>query len=169
MFQSDISKKYIGRINSLDIKEFILIIILGLFLTDIVTFLDIHGLREILTFLYLTIVPGTLIIQIFRLNKLKFLNKFVLSIGLSLSTVMFMGFVVNSFYPLILKPLSLFPLVISFNIVILILSLIAYNRNKKDFEMTDLFNFKIDTKGKLVSPMIISILFPFMAIFGTIL
>ncbi len=160
---------HINKIKSLGAKNYFVLIILTLFLTDIIILLDVPGLREILAFLFFTTIPGLLIVQILRLNKLEFLKKFVLSIGLSLSLIMFIGLLLNSFYPLILEPLSLMPLLIAFNVSTVVLMLFAYHKNKKDFDIRDVFNFKIDTPNKLISPMILSILFPFMAIFGTYL
>ncbi len=158
-----------AKIRGLSAKEFYISIILTMFLTDIVILLDIPGFRDFLAFLYFTIIPGLLVLQIFRLNQLEFLKKFVLSVGLSLFVIMAVGLLLNSLYPLILKPLSLMPLLISFNVSTTALTLIAYHRNKNDFDITDIFNFKIDVKNKLASPMVLSILFPFMAIIGTYL
>lgn len=157
------------EIKNLDARQYFTVLIAITVLADLVILLNIPLLRQILGFLCFTIIPGLLILHILKLNKIEFLKKFVLSIGLSVSFLIFAGLLVNSFYPLILKPLSLEPILISFNVILLILAFIAYKRNKNDFDVNDVFNFKLDLKGKLTSPLIFPILFPFMAVFGTYL
>lgn len=155
--------------KNLDVKQYFTFLVAIIILTDIVILFNIPFLRQILGFLCFTIIPGLLILHVLKLNKIEFLKKFVLSVGLSVAFLMFGGLLVNSFYPLISKPLSLEPILISFNIILLILAFIAYKRNKDDFDMKDVLNFKLDLKDKLTSPLIFPILFPFMAVFGTYL
>lgn len=75
----------------------------------------------------------------------------------------------NYLYPFISEPLSLFPLFVTFNIIIILLSIIAYHKNQEEFKIQKIFNFKVDTNNKLISPMIFSTIFPFLAFFGTYL
>ncbi|CAD7775867.1 hypothetical protein AIOGIFDO_01851 [Candidatus Methanoperedenaceae archaeon GB37] len=157
------------KLKNLDARQYFAVLIAITVLADLAILLNIPFLRQMLGFLCFTIIPGLLILHILKLNKIEFLKKFVLSIGLSVSFLMFAGLFVNSFYPLILKPLSLEPILISFNVILLILAFIAYKRNKNDFDINYVFNFKLDLKGKLTSPLIFPILFPFMAVFGTYL
>ena len=63
-------------------------------LTDIVVLLDIPFSRQILGFLFLTILSGVLILQILNLDKLELTEKIVLSIELSVSFLMFFGLLV---------------------------------------------------------------------------
>ena len=88
-------------------KKWFVLLVSILLLTDLIIFLKIPILRPILGFLYFTIIPGLLILHILKLNKIEFIKKFVLSVGLSVAFLIFAGLLVNSFYPLILKPLSL--------------------------------------------------------------
>ena len=155
------------EIKNLDAKQYFAVLVAIIVLADLVILLNIPLLRQILGFLCFTIIPGLLILHILKLNKIEFLKKFVLSIGLSVSFLIFAGLLVNSFYPLILKPLSLEPILISFNVILIVLAFIAYRRNKNDFDITDVFNFKLDLRGRLASPLIFPIIFPFMAVFGT--
>lgn len=159
----------LGNINNFGIKKWLLTLISILFITDIIIILDVPFLREFMAFITFTTIPGILILHILRLNKIEFVKKIVLLVGLSITFLMFMGLLLNSFYPIILKPLSLAPVLISFNVVLLILAFAAYIQNKNDFNLNDFLNFKIDLNGKLVSPLIFPALFPFMAIFGTYL
>ena len=157
------------EIKNLDVKQYFTVLMAIVLLTDLIILLNVPFLRQILGFLCFTIIPGLLILHILKLNKIEFLKKFVLSVGLSVAFLMFGGLLVNSFYPLILKPLSLAPILISFTIILIILAFIAYKRNKDDFDVGDVFNFKMDLKDKLTFPLIFSFLFPFMAVFGTYL
>ena len=146
-----------------------MLIISMLFLTDIVILLNVPFLREIISFLFFTIVPGAIILSILRLNKINFLKKVVLSVGLSISFIIFAGLLLNSLYPILIKPLSLIPLLVSFNLILVVLALIAYQRNKDDFDVRDIFNLNLDMGNKLKSPMIFPVIFPFMAVLGTYL
>ena len=156
-------------LRSLAAKKYFAILIAIILLTDLTIFINFRILRQVLAFPCFTIIPGLLILHTLRLNKLAFLKKFVLSVGLSITFLMFVGLFINSFYPLISKPLSLAPILVSFNIILATLAFIAYKRNKNDFNVKDVFNFKVGLKGKLLSPLLFSILFPFMGIFGTYL
>jgi uncharacterized membrane protein len=62
-------------------KEWFVIIITILLLTDLTILLDIPFLRQIFGFLFLTILPGLLIIKILKSNKIESTEKFVLSVG----------------------------------------------------------------------------------------
>ena len=157
------------EIKILNVKQYFTVLIAIIILTDLTILLNVPFLRPIQGFLCFTTIPGLLILHILKLNKIEFLKKVVLSIGLSVAFLMFAGLLVNSFYPLILKPLSLAPILISFNIILIMLAFIAYKRNKDDFDMKDVFNFKLDLRDKLTAPLIFPILFPFMAVFGTYL
>jgi len=157
------------RIKNFKAKEWLIIIISTLLLTDLIVILNIPILREISTFLCFTFIPGMIILQIFKLNKIEFIKKFVLWVGLSVTFLMFGGLFLNSLYPLILAPLSLGPVLVSFNIILILLAFWAYKRNKDDFHIKDVFNFKVNIEDKLISPLIFSLLFPFMAVFGTYL
>lgn len=155
------------EMKNLDAKQYFAILVAIILLTDLIILLDVPFLRQILGFLCFTIIPGLLILHVLKLNEIEFLKKFVLSVGLSVAFLMFTGLLVNSLYPLILKPLSLIPILISFSIILIIFTLIAYIRNRNDFDIKDIFNFEFDLKDKLISPLIFPILFPFMTVFGT--
>ncbi|AEG17952.1 DUF2206 domain-containing protein [Methanobacterium paludis] len=158
-----------NKIKNIKAKEWLMLIVSMLFLTDILVLLNIPFLREIESFLFFTIIPGVLILQILRLNKMEFLKKAVLSVGLSLFFMIFAGLILNSFYPILMKPLSLSSVLISFNILLIALAIIAYMRNKDDFNLGDMLNFNFHLGGKLKSPLIFPLIFPFMAILGTYL
>lgn len=82
---------------------------------------------------------------------------------------MFGGFLLNLLYPLVLAPLSWGPLLIAFNIAVLVLLFIAYWRNRGDF--TTGYSIDIETgKFNINLPFIVfPVLFPLLAICGTYL
>jgi uncharacterized membrane protein len=158
-----------SKIKSFKIKEWLIILMSVLFITDILIILNVPFLREFMAFICFTTVPGILILHIMRLNKMEFLKKSVLLVGLSISFLIFAGLLLNSLYPLLLKPLSLLPVLVSFNVILIILALVAYWRNRDDFKLGDFLNLKIESNAKLNSMLIFPVIFPFMAVLGTYL
>ncbi len=158
-----------NKIKNLQAKEWFIITLVLLFITDLVILLDLPLLRDIIPFLFFTIIPGFLILNILRQNKLEFILKSLLSIGLSISVLMVIGLLLNSLYPFLSRPLSLTPLLLTLNIVMIILAVFAFQRNKEFFNTSTIFNIKFKLGNKLLSPIIFSFLFPFMAVLGTYL
>lgn len=150
-------------------KKWIAVLVALLFITDIVILLNIPLLRETMAFIYFTTVPGILILHISKIDKAEFLKKFVLMVGLSISFIIFTGLLLNSLYLVILEPLSLVPVLLLFNILLIIMAFVAYWRNRTDFQFHKFFNIKIDLDGKLTSMLLFPAIFPFMAILGTYL
>jgi len=140
-----------------------------LLLTDLCIIFNIPLLRQILGFLFFTFVPGWLILEILKLREIEFVKRIVLSIGLSITFIMLGGLAVNSIYPYLLKPLSLDSLLISFNIILFLLGLWAYWRNRSDFHIKNIFNYHIDLKGKLKFPLLIALILPLLSILGAYL
>lgn len=145
-------------------KGFFLLILIFLALTDLAIFLDIPILRPALGFLFFTIAPGLLILHILKLGRLGLTERLVLSVGLSVSFLMFFGLLINYVYPLLgyTTPLSTNSVIISFSIIIIILTIISYIRNK-DFSF-NLSSFRLDTSEKAF--LLLPAFFPLMSIFG---
>lgn len=148
------------------------IIITALFITDLAILLNIPFLRQIFGFFCFTIIPGLLILDILKSNRIDPPKKFVLSYGLSISSLMFIGLFLNFLYPVFgaSRPLSAISLVISFTLVILFLCFIAYKRNKTEFCSSKVFNIELGIKrDQFLSPLIFPIIFPILTIFGVYL
>jgi len=116
-------------------KLFFGILIFGL-ITNLLVLFDIQYfyLRAIFSFVFLTSIPGLLIMLMFRIRKIGFWEYLVYTIALSIAFLMFAGLAVNLILPWLYitdKPLSLTPLLISFDIILSIFGIIAYKRNKK--------------------------------------
>lgn len=106
-------------------------------LADVSIFFNIPVLRQVLGFILLTFVPGFLLIEIVQLLKNP-LEKVLFAIGLSVSFLMFVPLAMNFVYPIfgISRPISLFPLVITFSLVLAGLSLFVYQKSTSHFQIT---------------------------------
>ena len=145
-------------------KECFVFIILILLLTDLSILLNIPFLRQILGFLFLTLLPGLLTLQILKLNKIDLTEKFVLSVGLSISLLMFFGLLINNLslslgYE---TPLSTLPLLISFNLAFIVLAIIGFKINKTPIFSLPNVNLSTFEKAFLIVP----VMFPALSIFG---
>ena len=135
-----------------------------LLLTDLTILLNIPFIRQIFGFLFLTILPGLLILQILKLNKIESTEKVVLSVGLSISFLMFFGLLLNNLslsfgYK---SPLSTVPLLICFNLAVIALIIVVYRMDKNVAFSLPNFNLSTSEKAFLIVP----ILFPALSIFG---
>ena len=151
-------------IKNVGAKEWFALIIAILLLTDLAILLNIPFLRQILGFLFLTILLGLLILQVLKLNKIDFLEKFILTWGLSISFLMFFGLLINNLslslgYE---TPLATIPLLISFNLAFIVLAAVGYKVNKESLFSLPNFNLNASEKAFLIVP----IFFPAISIFG---
>lgn len=124
--------------------------------------LELPFIRQIITFVYLTFVPGILLLGLFRINNHGTTEIILYSVGLSLSFLMFIGFLVNTFYPIfgITKPLSEIPLIFTISIIVISLCAVLFFGKEE---------FKIPIPGRkdATSPIVLLLaLLPFISIFG---
>src|SRR3989344_6874795 len=146
-------------------------LLLFLLVVDILVGLDIKiiYLRQILGFLFLVFVPGIVIMLILKIREVGFWEYLVYTVGLSISFIMFAGLAVNWILPWLKitdRPLSLWPILISFNIILLVMGYFAYKKNA-DLKPLDITHPKLDTINKIffIAPMI----FPPLSILGAFL
>lgn len=159
------------QMNDWEISKFLTVIlaiqlaILGVIGLDTVG-LQIPILRQVVVFVSLTFIPGILIIRIFKLHKLGNIETLLYSVGLSIATLMFTGLLMNTVYPFfgIPGPISITPLIITISVVVLVLCVLSYMRDK-DFSDPSY----IDIKNILSPTVLFLCLIPFLAIFGTYL
>ena len=135
-----------------------------LLIADLAILLNIPFLRQIFGFLFLTILPGLLILQILKLSKIEFTEKIVLLVGLSISFLMFFGLIINylSLSVGYKTPLAMIPLLILFNLAFIVLAVIGYKANKEQIFSLSNINLSASEKAFLIVP----ILFPALSIFG---
>jgi uncharacterized membrane protein len=93
---------------------------------------DVPGLRQIVGFIFLTFIPGILIIRILRIHKIGLIESLAYSVGLSLAFIMFSMAAINFILPLvgISRPISLLPVTATLAALTLILMAIAYVRDR---------------------------------------
>jgi len=139
-------------------------------IVDILVHFNLNFLyiRQILGFLFLVLVPGLLIMLCFKIRSIGFWEYLVYTVGLSVAFIMFAGLAVNWTLPLLNitdQPLSLYPILVCFNIFLIALGITAWYRNKDlEHEFT---TPKLDTINNIffITPM----LFPVLAILGAFL
>ena len=155
-----------GKIGA---KSYFISLIGVVLITDIAILLDIPVLRQVLGFLCFTIIPGLLILHIFKLNEVSLLKKSLLSVGLSLSFLMFGGLLINAVLSAAgySTPLSTTSLVISFSLVLLVLCFVAYWRNRGRLLPPSIPRLQMSASKSLLSLLLFPILFPLLSVLGT--
>ena len=145
-------------------KEWLVYILSIIVIADLSILLNIPFLRQILGFLFLAILPGVLILQILKLDKIEHTERFVLAVGLSISFLMFFGLLLNNSLLNIgyERPLTNIPLLISLNIAFIALAIVGYNINKNSIFSLPNLNLTTSEKAFLIFP----ILFPVLSILG---
>ena len=128
--------------------------------------LQIPILRQLIGFVYLTFVPGIIILRILKLHKLGNIETLLYTVGLSIATLMFTGLLTNTILPFfgISRPISITPLIITISVVVLVLSILSYVRDKNFSDPAH-----IDIKDVLSPPALFLCMIPFLSIFGTYL
>lgn len=158
----------IFQLNDWEPKKFlrmmvaIQLMMLGIIGLDLIG-LDIPILRQVVGFVYLTFVPGIIILRLLRLHRLGIVETILLSTGLSISFLMFSGFFLNLILPSlnIDSPLSFWNVVISITALLTLLSVLSYRIDK--FDMYELPPLKISHSALYL------ILLPILSIVGTYL
>jgi uncharacterized membrane protein len=94
--------------------------------------LDIPGLHQAVGFIFLTFVPGILLLRIFRIHDINTIESMTYSSGLSVALAMFSGTAVNFLLPLmgIAHPLETLPLLTTSVVEIIALMAIAWLRDR---------------------------------------
>jgi uncharacterized membrane protein len=125
---------------------------------------DVPILRQIVGFIFLTFVPGILILRILKIHNIGSIESLLYSVGLSIAFVMFTGAFANFVLPFIgsSKPISTFPIMTTLATFTLILAAVAYKRDK-DFS-TAPRKFNVSEIAHL--PYLFLFLLPLLAILG---
>lgn len=160
------------QLNDWKMRDFLILILavqlilVGLISTEALGFRITLAFRQIIGLIYLIIIPGSLILRILGLHNLKTINTFLYTVGLSLTLLMFTGFFMAIIFPLIgiSKPISQIPLITTFSIVIITLSILSIFRDKEFYSPS-----YITPNIALSVPVLSFSLIPFMAVFGTYL
>ena len=157
------------QMNDWKIKKFFVIILAiqlalwGLIGMDAIG-INVPIARQLVGFIYLTFVPGILLLRILKIHGIGNIETILYTVGLSISTLMFTGAFMNALFPSfgIPGPISSVPLVITIGAIILILCGICYKVDR-DFEHLTFIDFK-----NVLSPSVLFLcLIPFLTILGT--
>lgn len=134
-------------------------------------------LKQIITFIYIIFIPGIALLKILRIHKLGYIETILYSVGLSIASLMFIGFFMNTIYPLIgmHKPISINYLIITLSLFISILFIILIRdkdsqkyKNYKD-EDNDKENIQISLTPSMLLIIILLLLIFSFSILGTYL
>ena len=159
------------QMNDWEIKKFLKIVLAIQLAVWGVISLDAAGLqipilRQLIGFIYLAFIPGIILLRILKLHKLGSIETLLYTVGLSIATLMFTGLLMNTGYPFfgISGPISVTSLIITISVVVLILCVLSYVRDKNFSDP----NY-IDVMDVFSPPALFLCLIPFLAIFGTYL
>ncbi len=157
-------------LNDWKFKEFATVIILLQVLMWVVGFFSFNEMHipifnDIITLLYMALVPGIIILRILKLHKLGNTFTTLLSVGLSIFSVLAVGLFMNQVYPLIgiSRPLETIPLLVTFTIYNMILLAVSYKRDKEYFHYSSSkLSFKLLTSNQFICLCIL----PLIAMIG---
>lgn len=138
--------------------------LLFIVLTTIFIILDVPLARQFLGFIYLTFIPGLLILLALGIDKVDFSKKVILAVGLSISFTIIIGLVLSFLSNVgLTEPLSTIKILISFNFIFLTLMLISYVFHKdKEFNLP---NILLNNEEKIYLSIIFFL--PVMALIGS--
>lgn len=142
-------------------KNLLLLVILLTLAFCLVVFLDLPIIRQIFSFFYLTFIPGLIFVKLLNFNDFNKLELLLFSVGFSIAFLMFTGLLVNELGPVfgLNRPLSILPLMVSINLLVLIFGLFVYQK-KMDF---DFKNFGI-SKTSILSYVFLAL--PIISVIG---
>ena len=157
------------QMNDWEIRKFLKVMLAIQFLIGGAVGLDVVGLqipimRPLIGFVYLIFVPGIIILRILKLHKLGNIETLLYTVGLSITALMFTGFLMNIIYPFfgIPGPISTTSLIFTLSMVVLCLCYVSYKRDKEFSDPSF-----IEIKEILSPPLLFLCLIPFLSIFGT--
>lgn len=154
-------------LNDWEIKKFLSVVLIIHTTLICLIFLESIGfeipiIRPLVGFVYLTFIPGFLILRILGVNSGDSIENVLYAVGLSLSSLMFVGFVMNAFLPFfgIYNPISEYWIIFALNVFIILLTVISYFINKNKFSTPKAV---VDSSSRLI----VLLLFPCLAVIGT--
>jgi len=159
------------RLNDWNIKDFLLVVLALQIAVVASIVLDVLGLgiplfRQITGFVYLTFVPGFILLRVLKLHNLNVIENLLFSIGLSIAFLMLIGLLMNALYPImgISQPISTLPLMLTISAVVLIFCILAYVRDK-NFSSPNMTSIK-----DILPPAVFALLLlPLLSVLGTYL
>ena len=128
--------------------------------------LQIPILRETIGFIYLTFIPGVLLLKILKFRELDPVDSLLYSVGLSIAFIVTMGLLANDLYPVIgiMNPISFVPLMSTISVFVLVLCGISYLRSESSSQP-----IQMQLTRTSFAPALFLCLIPFFSILGTLL
>jgi uncharacterized membrane protein len=161
----------IFHVTDWDMKKFLTLVGIIQLLMIFTLFIDVTGVKiptfQILVgFIYLAFVPGVLLLRILRIHHLPTTEMILYTVGLSISSIMFLGFFISLIYPLIgiTKPFAYFNIISTVTCFVLLLMGLAYYRDRK-FSAESV----IDPQFIWAPSTLFLLLLPFISVLGTYL
>lgn len=150
--------------NNWKSRNFLIIMLVLQFIMYGIVFLNIPIARQVIGFLYLTFIPGIILLRILKLGKLDMAEIILFSVGLSIAFLMLTGLLINELCPLIgvSKPLSQVPLMVILNSLMLLLCFLSYLKDKD-------FSFSVAENIKLHPLTILLFCLPLLSVIGVLL
>jgi uncharacterized membrane protein len=150
-------------VNTRTPKTLLLIVFLSMLVFCLVVFLDIPIVRQVIGFLYLTFISGFVFLKILNFDRLSGLETLLFSVGFSVAFLMIAGLLVNELAFIIgfSQPLSLVPLMIVLNSLILIGGVLVYLKR----EDVGFWNFEPIKKSPFV---LLFLCLPILSIIGAL-
>ena len=113
-------------------KWFLLFALFLQFTFDVTVLFDVPVAKQVIGFLYLTFVPGFIIVKLLKLDESDGLEIVLFSAGFSVVFLMIIGLLTNEFYFIfgVSQPLSVVPLMIVLNSFMLVGGVLVYLRSE---------------------------------------
>jgi len=113
-------------------KQILMVILFLQFIFYFTVTFSIPIARQVIGFLYFTFIPGFILVKLLKLDELDWIETLLFSVGLSIAFLMLGGLLINEFFFLfgVSQPLSLMPLIITFNTLILMGVVLVYLRSE---------------------------------------
>jgi uncharacterized membrane protein len=156
------------RMNDWSIKKFIFFVLLiqlcvwGLIVIN-QSVMQLLIISQLIYFIYIIFIPGIMLLRIFNIHRIGSVETILYSVGLSITTIMIVGLLINLFYPLvgIGHPISLIPLIITYSILTILLLIACYYTDTGVYS-----NDVISLKSLINSPVLFICLIPLLMIIG---
>lgn len=126
---------------------------------------DISNIRQIIAFLYITFIPGFLILRCIRLDSIDSTQSILLSVSLSLGYCIICGYLLNVISPLlgIFNPMSALNVLALLVIPSMIMSVYCYIDGRREINSP----IYIDLDEEATKKALLISLLPFLTIIGT--
>jgi uncharacterized membrane protein len=130
--------------------------------------IDIRGIRQLAGFVYLTFVPGLLLLRILRVRNIGAVETLLYSVGLSITFVMFLGLFINVAYSYlgVTRPISILPLTATSAAVVSALCFVAWFRERRASPLQPELN-GFTWREISSPPVLLLVLLPLVSVLGS--